>query len=66
MRKTETISGKYGLNKDRHVNLNLNTEEQQAFSNGNLLKKALDATYLGNVLNYKADPHAEITKKCKK
>jgi len=61
---TETISGKYGLklNKAKCVNLNMNTEEQQAFGNGEALGKAQDATYLGNVLNYKADPHAEITR----
>ena len=60
----ERISGQYGLklNKDKCVNLNMNTEEQQAFSGGEGLIKVEEATYLGNTLNSRADATMEVAK----
>ena len=48
LRLIESISGAYGLklNKDTYVNLNMNTEEQQAFYNGDKLVEAEEAVYL--------------------
>ena len=40
----------------------MNTEEQQKFASDKV-KKATEAVYLGNTLNYKTDPHAEIALK---
>ena len=62
---TERISATYGLklNKDKCVNLNMNTEEQQQIQDHKPILSSTNATYLGNVLNNKADPHAEITQK---
>jgi retron-type reverse transcriptase len=62
---TGRISANYGLklNKGKCVNLNMNTGKQQTFSNQKEIAQASEATYLGNVLNYKADPHAEINQK---
>ena len=58
----ENISGEYGLklNKDKCVNLNINTDEQQTFKNGDKLIKAEEAVYLGNTLNSKTNATAEI------
>ena len=62
---TEKYSAQYGLNLNRGkcVNLNMNTEDTQKFSNGDGIKSKKEATYLGNELNYKADPHMEVTQK---
>ena len=40
----------------------MNTEEQQHFKESKIKGKE-EAVYLGNTLNYKADPHAEVTLK---
>ena len=40
----------------------MNTEEQQNFAETSVKNKK-DAVYLGNTLNYKADPHAEVSQK---
>ena len=62
---TEEFSSHYGLNLNRGkcVNLNMNTEESQKFQNGTNIKNEKEAMYLGNELNYKADPHLEVTQK---
>ena len=62
---TEKYSAQYGLNLNRGkcVNLNMNTEASQKFSNGENIKSEKEAMYLGNELNYKADPHMEVTQK---
>jgi len=51
------------LNRGKCVNLNMNTEATQRFSNGESIKNEKEAMYLGNELNYKADPHMEVTQK---
>ena len=62
---TEEYSSQYGLNlnRDKCVNLNMNTDEKQKFQNGTSIKSEREAMYLGNELNYKADPHLEVTQK---
>ena len=65
IRLTESISAKYGLmlNKEKCTNLNINTEQQPLFMDGEKIEESKQAIYLGNTLNYKADPHAEVTQK---
>ena len=60
---TDTFSTQYGLalNKAKCVNLNMNAEGTQTLANGDPIKPEKEAMYLGNELNYKADPHAEVT-----
>ena len=62
---TETFSEQYGLilNKAKCVNLNMNATGEQTFADGEAIKTEQEAMYLGNQLNYKADPHAEVTQK---
>ena len=62
--KNERISGRYDLklNKDKCVNLNMNTEEQQTCGGGVGLIKAEEATYLGNTLASKANATMEVEK----
>ena len=64
----ERISGQYRfkLNKDKCVNLNMNTEEQLTFRRGNKLIKAEEARYLGNTLNSKANAITELKNNCSK
>ena len=66
LERIERISGQYGLelNKDKCVNLNMNTEEQQTFRGRNKLMKAEEATYLGNTLNCKANAVTEVENRC--
>jgi hypothetical protein len=62
---TEKVSSNYGLklNKGKCINLNMNTDLQQKFWDGESIQPTKDATYLGNVLSYKADPHMEVSQK---
>ena len=62
LEKIEAIFEEHGLklNKDKCVNLNMNTEEQQTLRNGEKLVKAEEAVYLGNTLSSKANVAAEI------
>ena len=62
LEKIERTSGQYGpkLNKDKRVNLNMNTDEQQTFRGGDKLIKAEEATYLGNTLNSMAIATTEV------
>ena len=64
LEKIGRISGQYGLklNKDRYVNLNISTDEQQTLSGGECLMKAQEANYLGNTLNSKANATTEVEK----
>ena len=62
---TETFSEQYGLrlNKAKCVNMNMNADGEQAFANGEAIKIEKETMYLGNQLNFKADPNAEVTQK---
>ena len=62
---TEAFSEQYGLklNKSKCVNMNMNADGEQAFASGEAIKTEKEAMYLGNQLNYKADPQAEVTQK---
>jgi hypothetical protein len=64
----ENISEKYGLklNKEKCVNLNMNTDLQQTFHDGEKIQKAEDATYLGNVLNLRLTPMQKSARKYRK
>ena len=64
LEQIERISGQYGLklNKDKCVNLNMNTEEQQTFRGGQQLVAAEEATYLGDTLNRRANAAQEVDK----
>ena len=61
LEQIERISGQYGLelNKDKCVNLNMNTDEQQTFRGGEKLIKAKET---GNTSSSKANATMEVEK----
>ena len=50
------------LNKDKCINLDMNTEAQHTFKGGQTLVGAEETTYLGNTLNKKTNAAAEVDK----
>ena len=63
LEKVKRISKKYGLalNRDKCVNLNMSTAEEQVFADGQKINGETNTVYLGNELNTQANIRGQVS-----